>query len=154
MSTDRRDRARWALGHLADHLDVSQPQVSPRVAVSAKVNDLRAQDLAYGADPGYAWCSDAALSASRCFKSSISTYYPSCMRTTLSLDDDVAAAVQRLREERHIGLSDAVNELIRAGLAAPARRAAFRQRTANLGLRVDVSNVADALERLDGPEAR
>ncbi len=76
------------------------------------------------------------------------------MRTTLSLDDDVAAAVQRIREERHIGLSDAVNELIGAGLAAPARRTAFRQRTANLGIRSDLSNVADALERLDGPEAR
>ena len=75
--------------------------------------------------------------------------YPSGMRTTLSLDDDVAAAVQRLREERHIGLSDAVNELIRAGLAAPARRTAFRQRMANLGLRVDVSSVADALEPAD-----
>ena len=66
----------------------------------------------------------------------------------------MAAAVQRLREERHIGLSDAVNELIRAGLAAPARRKSFRQRTANLGLRFDVSSVTDALERLDGPEAR
>ena len=76
------------------------------------------------------------------------------MRTTLSLDDDVAAAVQQLREERHVGLSEAVNELIRAGLAAPARRKAFRQRSVNLGLRIDVSNVADALEHLDGPEAR
>lgn len=76
------------------------------------------------------------------------------MRTTLSLDDDVAAAVQRIREQRHIGLSDAVNELIRAGLAAPARRSRFRQRTANLRLRVDVSNVADALDHLDGPEVR
>jgi Arc/MetJ family transcription regulator len=76
------------------------------------------------------------------------------VRTTLSLDDDVAAAVQRLRDERHIGLSDAVNELIRAGLAAPARRVTFRQRTANMGLRIDVSNVADALEHLDGPQAR
>ncbi len=75
------------------------------------------------------------------------------MRTTLSLDDDVAAAVQRLREERNLGLSEAVNELVRAGLAAPARRKAFRQRSANLGLRIDVSNVADALEHLDGPEA-
>lgn len=76
------------------------------------------------------------------------------MRTTLSLDDDVAAAVQRLREERHIGLSEAINELIRAGLAAPARHTEFRQQTANLGLRIDVSSVADALEHLDGPEAR
>lgn len=80
--------------------------------------------------------------------------YVYCMRTTVSLDDDIAAAVQRLREQRHIGLSDAVNELIRAGLAAPARRTVFRQRTANLGLRTDVSSVPDALEHLDGPEAR
>lgn len=80
--------------------------------------------------------------------------YSRVMRTTLSLDDDVAAAVQRLRDERHIGLSDAVNELIRAGLTAPVRATPFRQRTANLGLRVDVSSVADALEHLDGPEAR
>jgi Arc/MetJ family transcription regulator len=76
------------------------------------------------------------------------------MRTTLSLDDDVAAAVQRLREERNLGLSEAVNELVRAGLAAPPRRKVFRQRTANLGLRIDVSSVADAMEYLDGPEAR
>lgn len=79
---------------------------------------------------------------------------PFSMRTTLSLDDDVAAAVQRLRAERNIGLSDAVNDLIRAGLAAPERRPDFRQRTAILGLRADVSSVADALEHLDGPEAR
>lgn len=76
------------------------------------------------------------------------------MRTTLSLDDDVIAAVHRLREERNIGLSEAVNELIRAGLAVPRQRKEFRQRTVNIGLRVDVSDVADALERLDGPEAR
>jgi len=76
------------------------------------------------------------------------------MRTTLSLDDDVAAAVQRLREKRNLGLSEAVNELVRAGLAAPPRRKAFRQRTANLGIRIDVSSVADALEHLDGPGAR
>lgn len=76
------------------------------------------------------------------------------MRTTLSLDDDVAAAVQQIRDKRHIGLSDAVNQLIRAGLTAPPRHVQFRQRTSNLGLRVDVSNVAEALDYLDGPEAR
>jgi Arc/MetJ family transcription regulator len=76
------------------------------------------------------------------------------MRTTLTLDDDVAAAVQRLREERHIGPSEAVNELVRAALAAPSRRAPFRQRTADLGLRVDVSNIAEALESLDGVQVR
>jgi hypothetical protein len=71
------------------------------------------------------------------------------MRTTVTLDDDVAAALDRIRRTRKLGLSEALNELARAGLAAgsPARR--FRQRTARLGLRLDVTNVADALEVLD-----
>jgi hypothetical protein len=47
------------------------------------------------------------------------------MRTTVSLDDDVGAAVQRLRVERNIGLSEAVNELARAGLAVPSQRKKF-----------------------------
>jgi metal-responsive CopG/Arc/MetJ family transcriptional regulator len=76
------------------------------------------------------------------------------MRTTVSLDDDVAAAVERLRRERQVGLSDAINTLVRAGIAAPQRRRPFRQRTADLGLSVDVSNVAEALDLLDGPAAR
>jgi len=76
------------------------------------------------------------------------------MRTTVSLDDDVAAAVDQLRRERQLGLSEAVNELIRVGLRGPRRRPVFRQRTADLGLRVDVSNVAEALDLLDGPAAR
>jgi hypothetical protein len=76
------------------------------------------------------------------------------MRTTVSLDADVAAAVERLRQERHIGLSEAVNELIRAGLLAPRKRPVFRQRSAELGLRLDVSNVAEVLDLLEGPSAR
>ena len=68
------------------------------------------------------------------------------MRTTIRLDDDVAAAAQRLSREEHIGLGEAVNRLVRAGLRpGRPRQRAFRQRTAELGLRVDVSNVADAL---------
>jgi Arc/MetJ family transcription regulator len=76
------------------------------------------------------------------------------MRTTVSLDDDVAAAVEELRHSRHVGLSEAVNELIRQGLRVPRKRSAFRPRSADLGLRVDVANVAEALDLLDGPDAR
>lgn len=76
------------------------------------------------------------------------------MRTTVSLDDDVAAAVDRLRRERNLGLSQAVNELIRNGLRVPEQRREFRQRSADLGLRIDVSNVAEALDLLDGPVSR
>jgi hypothetical protein len=76
------------------------------------------------------------------------------MRTTVDLDDDVAAAVKRLRAERGLGLSEAVNELMRAGLSRRTRSARFRQRTAPIGLRLDVSNVAEVLETLDGPTRR
>jgi hypothetical protein len=43
------------------------------------------------------------------------------MRTTLTLDDDVAAALARRRAERGTGLREEVNELMRAGLAATSR---------------------------------
>ncbi len=76
------------------------------------------------------------------------------MRTTISLDPDVVAAAEAMRRERDIGLSDAVNELIRAGLRAPQQRSTFHQRTADVGLRIDVSNVAEALDALDGSAAR
>jgi hypothetical protein len=75
------------------------------------------------------------------------------MRTTVDFDDDTARAVEHLRGEAGIGVSQAVNELIRSGLLPREPREPFRQRTRRLGLRVDVSNVADALESLGGPEA-
>ena len=76
------------------------------------------------------------------------------MRTTVTLSDDVAASVEKLRRERGLGLSEAVNDLVRAGLTAerPARR--FRQRTHDLGSGVDFSNVGETLETLDGPLSR
>lgn len=75
------------------------------------------------------------------------------MRTTVNLDDDVAAAVEQRRREG-AGVSDVVNELIRAGLQVGTERRSFSQRTTRLGLRIDVTNVAEALEQLDGPTAR
>lgn len=80
--------------------------------------------------------------------------YRSHMRTTLTLADDVAAAVEKLRRERSIGLSEAVNDLVRAGLAQRQSRGPFRQKTHDLGRGIDFSNVADAIETLDGPTAR
>lgn len=71
------------------------------------------------------------------------------MRTTINLDPDVAAAADQLRRRKHIGLSEAINELARAGLMARPDRPLFRQRTHDLGLAIDVSNVAEALEYLD-----
>lgn len=77
------------------------------------------------------------------------------MRTTVTFDDDVAAAVQELRRKRSLGLSEAVNELIRSGLSARrAPRKRFKQRTYPLGLLIDVTDVAEALETLEGPAYR
>jgi len=71
------------------------------------------------------------------------------MRTTIRLDADVLAAAERLRRERHIGLSQAINELARAGMQRHREPRTFHQRTQELGLRIDVSNVAEALDLLD-----
>lgn len=76
------------------------------------------------------------------------------MRTTLTLADDVAAAVENVRRERSIGLSEAVNDLVRAGLVQQRQAIPFRQKTHDLGEGIDYSNVADAIETLDGPAAR
>ncbi len=76
------------------------------------------------------------------------------MRTTITFDDDTRAAIERLRRERSVGVSEAVNELIRAGLGRRKERRPFEQRSHPLGLRIDVANVAEALEELDGPASR
>jgi hypothetical protein len=76
------------------------------------------------------------------------------MRTTVDLDDDTTKAIEQLRRERGIGVSEAVNELIRQGLMPRRVKRRFRQRTRALGLRVDVSNVAETLDLLEGPRAR
>ncbi|KAB1644825.1 CopG family transcriptional regulator [Gulosibacter chungangensis] len=75
------------------------------------------------------------------------------MRTTVRLDPAVAAAAEQLRRERGIGLGEAVNELARAGLNPRKEPVPFQQRTANVGLRVDVTNIADTLELLDEYDA-
>ena len=76
------------------------------------------------------------------------------VRTTVTLEPDVEAAVERLRRERGLGLSEALNQLARAGMTVRSRQAPFRQRRAKLGLRIDVTNVAEAIEQLDGPTSR
>ena len=76
------------------------------------------------------------------------------MRTTLTLADDVAAAVERLRRERSLGLSEAVNELVRAGLVKSVKpQTPFRQKSHDLGRGINFDNVADTIETLDGPSS-
>ena len=80
--------------------------------------------------------------------------YLASMRTTVEFDDDTARAVEQLRRAEGMGVSDAVNELIRRGLLPRPPRERFVQPTVALGIGIDVSNVAEALDVLEGTEQR
>lgn len=67
----------------------------------------------------------------------------------MTLDDDVTAEVERLRRAEGIGVSEAVNRLIRAGLIGEPARKAYRHRTASIGLKLDVANIGEVLDLLD-----
>jgi hypothetical protein len=72
------------------------------------------------------------------------------MRTTVVLDSDVAAEIERLRREG-LGVSEALNLLARRGMTTQrtAKADRYRHRTAKIGIKVDVTNVADVLDLLD-----
>lgn len=72
----------------------------------------------------------------------------------MRLDPEVAAAAERLRQERHMGLNQVVNELARADLDRAQKTTRFQQRTASVGLKIDVTNVAGAVEQLDAYDAQ
>lgn len=76
------------------------------------------------------------------------------MRTTVTLHPDVAAAVAALQRERRVGVSAALNEIARRGLISTEQRPKFHQETSELGLRIDVRNVAEALDLLDDSSDR
>jgi hypothetical protein len=82
------------------------------------------------------------------------------MRTTLTLDSDVAAALQRVRDATGLGLKAAVNEAMRRGLAQlekrPAPRRPFRTRTLDVGecLVGNVDDVSAVLAYAEGESHR
>jgi hypothetical protein len=80
--------------------------------------------------------------------------YIHLMRTTIEFDPDTSAAIEELRRAEQLGVSEAVNTLIRRGLLVNSPTARFQQRTRSVGLRVDVSNIAETLETLEGSESR
>ena len=78
------------------------------------------------------------------------------MRTTLTLDYDVAAAIEQLRRTRTASLKQLVNQALREGLkqmlTPPKRGTAFRTQSVALGrLRIGtIDNVAEALSIAEG----
>lgn len=73
------------------------------------------------------------------------------MRTTLTLDDDVAIRLERMRKERDLDLKEIVNDALRRGLMeieAPKKRVPFRTQPVDLGPLLYPS-VKDALRAMD-----
>jgi len=67
----------------------------------------------------------------------------------VTLADDVAAAVQGLRRKEGIGMSEAVNRLVRDGLVRPAETPAYVHESFDMGMKIDVTNVGEVLGMLD-----
>jgi predicted flavoprotein YhiN len=73
------------------------------------------------------------------------------MRTTLTIDDDVAATLERIRELRNATLKDLVNEALRRGLKdmtdRPKHRNHFRTESVALGAvrMTELDNIGEAL---------
>ena len=79
-------------------------------------------------------------------------------RTTLTLEDDVAARLRDAARESGRSLKAVVNDAIRAGLDSGASRdrLPFRVVARPMGLRpgIDLDDISGLLERLEGPEHR
>ena len=82
------------------------------------------------------------------------------MRTTLTIDDDVAAELDRLRRLMDVGLKDIVNDALRRGLrdimAAPKRKKPFRTQPLESGglLVASIDNIAELLAEVEGEAFR
>lgn len=74
------------------------------------------------------------------------------MRTTVTLEPDVAAAIEGLRRSEGVGVSEAINRLVRDGLARPAAESRYEHTSYALGQRIDVTNIGEVLSLLDEAE--
>ncbi len=71
------------------------------------------------------------------------------MRTTITLAPDVAAAVEERMRRDHVGRSEAVNALIRTGLTARPEKPRYELPSHDLGLKIDITCMGEALGLLD-----
>jgi hypothetical protein len=78
------------------------------------------------------------------------------MRTTLTIEDDVAAELERLRRSRNMKLKNLVNEVLRRGLqditASPKKQKPFRTRSFDAGrvLVTNIDNIGELLAEVEG----
>jgi hypothetical protein len=82
------------------------------------------------------------------------------VRTTLTLEDDVATRIEQLQKRRHASLKDVINDVLRAGLdvldrgrpaGAPFRTSGFALGPSLVG---SIDNVEEVLSRAEGDDHR
>jgi hypothetical protein len=78
------------------------------------------------------------------------------VRTTLTLDDDVAALLKKEARKSGEPFKQVVNRYLRSGLTAakPQARKSFKVTPINLGLPRDFDKVEELIEYLEGPGHR
>jgi predicted CopG family antitoxin len=76
------------------------------------------------------------------------------MRTTVTLDEDVARELERLQRERDISFKEAINSTLREGLGRKPRRRAYRIKARALGLRsgIDLDKALQLAAELEDQE--
>ena len=80
------------------------------------------------------------------------------MRTTLTIDDDVAVQLERLRRGRDASFKDLINEALRRGLrdmsGPPKKRKPFRTEVHKAGppLLASLDNVGEVLAIIEGED--
>jgi plasmid stability protein len=79
------------------------------------------------------------------------------MRTTLTLDEDVAAKLKARARRTGLSFKAVVNDVLRRGLASASStraRAPFKVRARDLGRvgpGLDLDNIGELLDRVEGP---
>jgi hypothetical protein len=82
------------------------------------------------------------------------------MRTTVTIDDDVAVRLEREQRKRRAPFKDVINDVLRAGLDAADRHkdraAPFRTTGFDLGASLvgSLDNVEEVLSRVEGERHR
>jgi hypothetical protein len=82
------------------------------------------------------------------------------MRTTITLEDDVAASLKRLEKQRGVKFKALVNEALREGIKSmtgrPKKRTVFRTRSVDLGgcPVANIDNVAEVIAVAEGESFR
>jgi hypothetical protein len=81
------------------------------------------------------------------------------MRTTLTLDDDVAELARKIARDRGLAMKQIVNEALRTGLrdmGSPPKLTRYRTRPYHMGLQPGISldNIQELLSQIEGEDSR